>query len=522
MTARSLKNNLAMPIVGGIVKGAFSIANRAQGMGQTPFELQRKTLQKLLKKAEYTAFGEKYNFHDVLREYDLIQAYQDQVPFFDYDKIYDEWWHRALNDSESDVTWPGQIPYFALSSGTTGAPSKYLPMSPEMIKAIRTSSLRTFFAATRFGLGADFFGKQGLFVSGSASLKKHGNAFVGDMSGISMKSRPMWAKGLSKPENRIQAIPDWSSRLNAIARNAPKWDIVYLTGLPSWVQVMIERVMEYNKLDSIHEIWPNLRVFAHGGIAFEPHRAAFDRLMTKPMIYIDTYLASEGFIASQNRLETRSMALILNNGVFHEFIPFNDTNFDSDGQIKGKPRAYAVDEVKEGVEYALAISTCAGAWRYLIGDTVRFTDARRKELIITGRTKHFLSVTGEHLSVDNMNQGIQYAAETLKIDVKEFAVSPILSDGKYAHKWYIGCEPQPDTNAFKKLLEEKICAINDDYATERTAVLREPQIVAVPPRFFHEYLRLQGKSGGQAKFPRVLKAEAFADWEKFVTAKSSL
>ncbi|MDZ7877590.1 MAG: GH3 auxin-responsive promoter family protein [Saprospiraceae bacterium] len=509
-----------MPIVGEIVKRAFSLAHKAQGGGLSPFELQSKTLHKLLKKAEYTAFGKKYNFHDILRDYDLIQAFQDQVPFFDYDKIYDEWWHRALNYSESNVTWAGQIPYFALSSGTTGAPSKYIPITADMIRAIRTSSLRTFFAATRFGLGSDFFGKQGLFVSGSATLKQHDNAWVGDMSGISMKSRPMWAKGLSKPEHRIQSMPDWSSRLDAIARSAPKWDIVFLSGLPSWVQVMIERVMAHNKLGSIHEIWPNLRVFAHGGIAFEPHRAAFDRLMTKPMIYIDTYLASEGFIASQNRLETRSMALILDNGVFHEFIPFNDANFDSDGQIKGKPRAYSVDEVEEGIEYALAISTCAGAWRYVIGDTVRFTDVCRKELVITGRTKHFLSVTGEHLSVDNMNQGVQYAAETLKIDVKEFTVSPVLSDGKYAHKWYIGCEPLPDTLAFKKLLDEKICNINDDYATERTAVLRAPQIVAVPPRLFHEYLNLQGKGGGQAKFPRVLKPEAFADWEKFVAAKN--
>ena len=510
-----------MPIVGGLIKRAFSLADKVQGLGQTPFELQRKTLQRLLKKAEYTAFGAHYDFDSILKDYDMMQAFQDQVPFFDYDKIYDEWWHRALNNSEANVTWPGQVPYFALSSGTTGAPSKYLPMTPDMIKAIRRSSMKAFFAATRFGLDSDFFGKQGLFVSGSASLKEKGDALVGDMSGISMRTRPMWARGLSKPGNRIQSMPDWQARLQAIARNAPKWDIVFLTGLPSWVQVMIERVMEHNKLSSIHEIWPNLQVFAHGGIAFEPHRAAFDRLMTKPMIYIDTYLASEGFIAFQNRLETRSMALVLNNGVFHEFIPFNETNFDSNGQIKGNPRAYAAHEIQEGVEYALAISTCAGAWRYLIGDTVRFTDAERKELIITGRTKHFLSVTGEHLSVDNMNQGVQFAAETLKIDVKEFVVSPIQSEGKHAHKWYIGCEPLPDPSLFKQLLEEKICEINDDYATERTAVLKEPQVVVVPPRFFHDYMQQQGKGGGQAKFPRVMKKEQFMDWEKFVDEQLS-
>jgi GH3 auxin-responsive promoter len=508
-----------MPIVGGIVKRAFTLADKIQGLGQTPYELQRKTLQRLLKKAEYTAFGSHFDFDGILKDADLIRAFQDQVPFFDYDKIHNEWWHRALENSESNVTWPGQVPYFALSSGTTGAPSKYIPMTPDMIKAIRKSSMKAFFAGTRFGLDANFFEKQGLFVSGSASLKPYGAALVGDMSGISMKSRPMWAHGMSKPGNQIQSMPDWNSRLNAIARNAPKWDIAFISGLPSWVQVMLERVMEHHRLDSIHEIWPNLRAFAHGGIAFEPHRAAFDRLMTKPMIYIDTYLASEGFIGFQNRLETRAMTLILNNGIFHEFIPFNDQNFDSDGQIKGKPRAYAVHEVREDVEYALAISTCAGAWRYLIGDTVRFTDAKRKELLITGRTKHFLSVTGEHLSVDNMNQGVQFAAESLHIDVKEFVVSAVESEGKHAHRWYIGAEPLPDAAAFKYFLEQKIFDINDDYATERTAVLKEPQVIVIPPHLFHDYLETKGKMGGQAKFPRVMKKEQFADWEAFVAAK---
>jgi hypothetical protein len=178
-----------------------------------------------------------------------------------------------------------------------------------------------------------------------------------------------------------------------------------------------------------------------------------------------------------------------------------------------------VHEVREDVEYALAISTCAGAWRYLIGDTVRFTDAKRKELLITGRTKHFLSVTGEHLSVDNMNQGVQFAAESLHIDVKEFVVSAVESEGKHAHRWYIGAEPLPDAAAFKYFLEQKIFDINDDYATERTAVLKEPQVIVIPPHLFHDYLETKGKMGGQAKFPRVMKKEQFADWEAFVAAK---
>ena len=507
-----------MRLVGTLVKRTFTLADRIQGLGQTPFELQRKILRRLLKKAEYTAFGQQYDFAGALDSRDTIQAFQDRVPFFDYDRMHDEWWSRALNNEE-DVSWPGLPRYFALSSGTTGAPSKYIPMTDDMIKAIRQSSLKTFFAATKFGLEADFFTKKGLFVSGTTSLKSRGEYLVGDMSGISLRERPIWVRSISKPGNRIQSIPDWNARIRTIARNAHKWDIGYLTGIPSWVQLMVERVIEYNKVDNIHEVWPNLRVFAHGGIAFEPHKKAFDALMGKPMIYIDTYLASEGYIAFQSRPDTRAMSLILNKGVFHEFIPFNDANFDSDGQLRGNPQAFAAHEIEAGVEYALAISTCAGSWRYLIGDTVKFTDAVRKELIITGRTKHFLSVTGEHLSVDNMNTGIRFAAETLETDVKEFTASAVETPSGFAHRWYIGCEPLVNATTFGQLLDDKLKEVNDDYTTERNAVLRDPQIEVVSPQLFYDYLSVNGKVGGQSKFPRVMKAAQFADWENFVAAK---
>ena len=213
------------------------------------------------------------------------------------------------------------------------------------------------------------------------------------------------------------------------------------------------------------------------------------------------------------------MALILNNGIFYEFIPFTNENFDSDGHIIGKPKSYTVDTVEKGVEYALAISTCAGSWRYLIGDTVKFTDIKLKEIIITGRTKHFLSVTGEHLSVDNMNQGIQHAQDTLKTDVKEFTASAIETETGFAHKWYIGCEPSVDAATFAKLLDEQLREVNDDYATERDNVLRDPQVEIVLPQYFYDYLKMKGKVGGQAKFPRVMKKEQFAEFEAFMSSK---
>jgi GH3 auxin-responsive promoter len=338
------------------------------------------------------------------------------------------------------------------------------------------------------------------------------------MSGINVKRRPFWLIPFSHPNSRITAIADWNKRLDVIARNAPKWDIGYVTGIPSWVQLMIEKVVAYNKVDNIHEIWPNLRVFVHGGIAFEPHRKAFDQLMHQPMTYIETYLASEGFIAIQNRPDTHSMALILNNGIFFEFIPFNENHFSPEGNLIGKPKALTINEVQLGLDYALVISTCAGAWRYLIGDTVRFTDIERKEIIITGRTKHFLSVTGEHLSVDNMNQGIQYAQDILKTDVKEYTVAAIETENGFAHRWYIGCTPSVSAEKFKELLDKKLCDCNDDYTTERSSVLGEPEVIVLPHAVFYAYLKSKGKIGGQAKFPRVMKKEQFAEWEAFIKA----
>ena len=505
-------------IIGGLIKRALTLANRVQGLAQVPKELQRKTLKRLLRKAQNTAFGTYYGFSDILYAPNIIEAFQQKVPIFDYDKIHDEWWYKSLQN-KPNITWRGKVKYFALSSGTSGAPSKYIPMTDDMIRSIRKAGMKAFFASTKFGLDADFFTKKGLLIGGSTSLRDTGGYYVGDMSGINVKKRPLWLQSFTRPGDNILSITDWNQRLDIIARNAPKWDIGFISGIPSWVQLMIEKVVAYNKVDNIHEIWPNLQVFVHGGIAFEPHRKAFDALMKKPMIYIDTYLASEGFIALQNRPNTLSMAMILNNGIFYEFIPFNEDNFTSEGNLKGIPKTFTIHEVQEGIDYALVMSTCAGSWRYLIGDTVRFTDIRRKEIIITGRTKHFLSVTGEHLSVDNMNQGIQHAQNILKTDVKEFTASAIETPTGFAHKWYIGCTPSVNAANFGQLLDEKLKEINDDYATERSAVLGLPQIQIIPPTIFLEYLKTKGKYGGQGKFPRVMKKEQFQDWEKFIGSK---
>ena len=264
-------------------------------------------------------------------------------------------------------------------------------------------------------------------------------------------------------------------------------------------------------------MWPNLTSFVHGGVAFEPYKKGFEKLLGKPLTYIDTYLASEGFIAYQTRPETKAMKLVANNGIYYEFIPFNDKNFDADGNITSNPEALTISEVKENVDYAILLTTCAGAWRYLIGDTIRFTDLKLTEIIITGRTKHFLSLCGEHLSVENMNDAISRVSEELNIGIREFTVAGKPHDGMFTHHWYIGCDDKLDTQLLKTKIDKVLIELNDDYATERKHALKELLIDVLPTQVFIDWQAQHNKLGGQNKFPRVLKGERLEDWERFIS-----
>jgi hypothetical protein len=506
-----------MPIFGNIIKRGVTLGHRLDSRVERikPIQHQIRVLQLLLRKAQFTAFGQYYHFRDILQEPNLIKAFQDSVPTFDYNTIHDRWWHMTLNKME-DVTWPGRVKYFALSSGTSGAPSKYIPVTNDMFRAMRRAGLRMFFALSRFNIDPNLYTKDMMMLGGSSDLQDGGGFFAGDLSGINASRPPFWLRSYYKPGNEIARIASWDERIEEIIKNAPNWDIGFMVGIPSWLQLMMERIIEHYNLKTIHDIWPNLGVCVHGGIHFEPYRKSFDKLMAHPLVYMDSYLASEGFIALQNRPDTIGMRLEINNGIFFEFVPFNEQNFDDDGNLRPNPEILNIDEVKEGIDYALLISTCAGAWRYLIGDTVRFIDKRRSEIIIAGRTKHYLSICGEHLSVDNMNHAVQHAEDVLDISIPEFTVSAVQSGSFYTHKWYVGCDPLVDKDKIKPLLDEKLKAINDDYRVERGSVLRDIEVEVIPASLFYKWQEIQGKMGGQHKFPRVMKNERFRDWEEFV------
>ncbi len=506
-----------MAILGSIIKRAIELRSKMPIIfsDKDPATTQKKTLKKLLRKASNTAFGEHYDFYDILNSRDPIQAFQKNVPLHDYNTIFKAWWYRSLQ-GEPYVCWPGKVKYFALSSGTSEASSKYIPVTNDMLRDIKKTSIKQIFSLARFEFPKSFFEKGILMLGGSTHLNYNGTYYEGDLSGITTKNIPFWFQHFYKPGKRISKERDWPTKLNEIVKKAKDWDIGVIAGVPAWWQILIEKIIEHYKVDNIHEVWPNLSIFVHGGVSFTPYAKGFEKLLGKPITYIETYLASEGFIAFQSRPKTSSMQLALDTGLFFEFIPFTSENFDDEGNMKPEATALTIDQVDENIEYALLLSTCAGAWRYLIGDTIKFTSKELSEIIITGRTKHFLNLCGEHLSQENMNMAIKMLEDQINIEIREFTVAGIKHETMFAHKWYIGTDDKVDKETLRNHIDENLKILNDDYRVERIAAIKDVIVEVLPSKVFYDWMRKRGKEGAQNKFPRVLKNKILGEWEAHI------
>ena len=485
----------------------------------SPKRQQLKVLIKLLRKSRFTEFGQKYLFDEILLSRHPGKSFQQIVPTYNYNKIFHEWWYRSL-DGKPDVCWPGTIKFFALSSGTSESSSKYIPVTKELIRANTLTSIRQLISLASYSnVPRSSVGKGWLMLGGSTHLQKSATYYAGDLSGIQAKNIPFWFQGMYKPGKKIAKEKDWSKKLDEIVERAPEWDIAFLVGVPAWVQLCIEKVIEKYNLKNIHEIWPNLAFYVHGGVALEPYKKGFNKLLGKPITYIETYLASEGFLAYQNRQDAKGMRLAINNNIFFEFVPFDYKNFDSEGNMVENPEALMIHEVEENKNYAILISTNAGSWRYLLGDTIKFVDIEKSEIIITGRTKHFLSLVGEHLSVDNMNQAIKLVSEELNISVGEFTVAGVPYGSFFAHHWFISTDDVVNSEHLKILIDEKLKELNDDYEVERKHALKEIFVDVLSEKTFMNFMKSKGKVGGQHKFPRVLKGQMLEDWQKFLNGE---
>ena len=478
---------------------------------------QLRVLKKLLRKARFTEFGQEFHFDDILVSKHPGKKFQELVPTYNYSSIYKDWWHKTL-EGVPDVCWPGKIKYYALSSGTSEAASKYIPVTNDLLRGNKVVMIKQLLSLRHYEhLPMGSIGKGWLTLGGSTDLqKKSAGYYAGDLSGITAKKAPFWFQPFYKPGRKIAKEKDWNKKLEDIVAKAPEWDIGFVVGVPAWIQMCMEMIIERYHLNNIHEMWPNLAFFVHGGVSFEPYKKGFEKLLGKPLIYIETYLASEGFIAYQDRPNTQAMKLVTNEHIFLEFVPFDEKNFDSNGDMIANPEALMIHEVEEGKDYALLISTSAGTWRYLIGDTVKFVDKDKCEIIITGRTKHYLSLVGEHLSVDNMNKAIQLAGEEMNISIPEFTVAGVPFGNFFAHHWYVACNDQVNAEQLRINIDNKLKELNDDYAVERKSALKTVLLDVLTEQQFMDFMTAKGKIGGQHKFPRVLKGKMLEDWQLFL------
>jgi hypothetical protein len=476
---------------------------------------QETTLKKMLYTARNTEYGQKYGFDDILISKNPVEEYRKRVPLVTYSQMH-EFWLRQYN-GEADITWPGRCTHFALSSGTTEGASKYIPVNHDQLKAMIRASRRQLLAMALTDIPKDFLTKDYLMLGGCTDLNYNGISYSGDLSGITTANIPNWFERFSRPGPEITAIKDWEEKVNRIVEEAPQWDIVMLAGAPSWMRLLIERIIKRYQVNNIHEIWPNLSIYCWGAVALAPYRQSLDSMMGRPIIYMESYLASEAYVANQTKPDAGGMRLVFRNNTYFEFVAFNEENFDADSNLKPTATAIGLEDVVADTDYAIILTTPAGAWRYMIGDTIRFTNPDICEIKITGRTKQFLSITGEHLSVDNMMDGLRRTADDFQTDFTEFTVKGVKEGSNFVHHWYISNQNTTlDTEAIKGKLDQHLRELNDDYHTERNHVLTGMYLHLLPEEVFLTFLEKHLKLGGQSKFPRVLSDNLYPLWVEHV------
>lgn len=509
-----------MHIIGNVIKQALDLGKQIKHSSDNAREKQVSQLRNILKKARHTSFGLYYNFEAILDAEDPVEEYRKRVPLHDYDAMHNRWWKQSLENP--DITWPGIPSFFARTSGTTGNEPKRIPVTDDMIQSIRSVGISMLTSVSNFDLPPEFFEKQILMLGSSTKLKEVGERKEGDISGISAGNIPGWFEAVYKPGQEISAIDNWDERIQRIAEEAPGWDIGAISGIPSWTIPMLRKIIEHNQVENIHELWPEFRVYATGGVAFEPFKPSFEELFGRDdVIIMDTYLASEGFFAYNARPQTSSMKMALEHNMYFEFIPFDERGFDEQGDLLEEPRVMGIDEVDTETDYALIVTTSAGNYRFMIGDTLRFTDLDEHEIKITGRTKYFLNVVGTQLSEDKMNDAIKAVEKELDLPVEEFTISAVKDEnGDYYHEWILGLANGHHDKASGEQLAEMIDNYlknnNKNYKVARSKALEGVKVYPVEVEKFHDWHGKNRKKGGQVKTQKMMKEEDFREFRDFV------
>jgi hypothetical protein len=508
-----------MPIIGKLIKKTTEISYKRSMNKSKEYYHQVITLVKLLEKAKNTKFGKQYQYKKILVGDEVVDDFQANVPITEYNEFYENWLKDCI-DGKRDIIWPGRIRHYALSSGTTGSPSKRIPVTIQMIRSFQKTSMSQLTNIHELDLPEAFYEASLLVVGGSTKLTKMPTHIEGDLSGILKKYTSPVVAPFTKPGEKITRLKNWNEKLELMVEKAPEWNIGTVLGVPSWCILLMEKVIERYNLKTIHDIWPNFHVYMHGGVFMDPYFARLNKVLGRDVHCLDTYLSSEGYFAYQVAPDRKGMELLLKNGIFFEFVPFNSEFFKEDGTLQDHYAALALNEVQEGVDYALVISTNAGLWRYMIGDLVRFIDKDRFELIITGRIKQFVSLVGEHLSLDNINHAVDAAGKELGMEFMEFCL--FAHEEELRHYWFIGSDESMDASVAMKKIDQNISELNDDYASSRKYNLKDPVLTFIPTKVFYGFLESIGKLGAQNKFPRVLNPDQTKLWLTFLKQKGYL
>lgn len=461
-----------------------------------PVKVQRDTLQELLAKAANTEYGKKYHFSTIL----TAEQYRERLPVIHYEEISDE--IRRMMEGGNNILWPEEVRWFAKSSGTTNAKSKFIPVSQSILEESHFRGGKDVIAIfNRLNPEAQVFSGKTLALGGSSEVSRsNNNCQFGDLSAIMISNTPFWANMMKTPDSSIMLMSNWEEKIEKICEITVKEDVRCLAGVPSWFLTVINKILEKTGKENLHEVWPNLELFIHGGISFTPYREQYKRLLPHPnMKYMETYNASEGFFGLQDDPDDPSMLLMLDYGIYYEFMPVSEIG-------KKQPKTLLLEEVEPGVNYAMIITTCGGLWRYMIGDTISFTSTKPYKFKITGRTKLFINAFGEELIIDNATEALKRACEQTGANVFEFTAAPIFMDGgrKGAHEWLIEFDTPPeDPEKFAEILDRELQKLNSDYEAKRLLSLERLRLHVARPGLFNEWLKEKGKLGGQHKVPRL-------------------
>ncbi|ATA68632.1 hypothetical protein CGC48_08330 [Capnocytophaga cynodegmi] len=471
--------------------------NQIEQFTKNPHQTQERVLLELLNTAKDTEIGKKYGFSDI-KNYTQFARNTPLVTYEDFEPFIE----RARK-GERNIFWNTPIKWFAKSSGTTNAKSKFIPVSEEALQNCHYKSGKDMLCLyLNNNENSNLFKGKSLRLGGSKELYEENGTFFGDLSAILIENLPFWAEFSCTPSNKVSLMSEWESKLNAIVKEARSENVTSMAGVPSWMLVLLNRILEETKKENLLEIWKNLEVYFHGGVSFIPYRDQYKKIIpSESFRYYEIYNASEGFFGIQDRNNSDELLLMLDYGIFYEFIPME--TFGTNQQ-----KVIPLSEVELEKNYAMVITTNAGLWRYIIGDTIRFTSISPYRIKITGRTKHFINVFGEELIIENAEKGLEKACKATNSEIIDYTVAPIFMQDKLkgGHEWIIEFSRRPsDIEKFTEILDEELKKLNSDYEAKRynNMTLNMPKIHIARENLFHDWLKNKDKLGGQNKVPRL-------------------